>query len=68
MTRNVGDPERIVRAIAGIALILCAVLLPLPLVARATAFGGMGVYLLVTSLAGTCLGYKLMGRSTCARG
>jgi len=40
-------------------------LAPLPLVVRVPAFGVLGAYMLVTALAGTCLGYKLMGRSTC---
>lgn len=49
-------------------MILCALLAPLPFLARVPAFGGLGAYMLFTSVAGTCLGYKLMGRSTCSKG
>jgi hypothetical protein len=65
MTRNVGNAERMVRAVAGMMMILCAVMAPLPLVVRVAAFGALGTYMLFTALAGTCLGYKLIGKSTC---
>ncbi|MBJ6759147.1 DUF2892 domain-containing protein [Myxococcaceae bacterium JPH2] len=65
MKRNVGNVERLFRALGGLALVTCAVMTPLPLAVRLVAFGGMGAYLLFTSLAGSCLGYALMGRSTC---
>lgn len=66
MRRNIGNSERVVRAVIAMAMIGCAFLAPLPLLVRAPVFGGLGTYLLVTALAGTCLGYKLMGKSTCA--
>ena len=65
MKRNVGNAERALRGIAAVAMAACAVMAPLPLAVRLGAFGGLGGYLLISALAGTCLGYKLMGVSTC---
>ena len=48
-----------------LAMLSCSVMAPLPYAVRVPAFGLMGVYMLFTALAGTCLGYRLMGRSTC---
>jgi len=64
MTKNVGTMDRMARAIGGGAMIASAALAPvsLPLLLGGVAMGG---YLLATSLAGTCLGYLLMGKSTC---
>ena len=67
MKRNVGNWDRIVRALAGLAMLACAVMAPLPLVVRACGFGVVGGYLLCTALAGLCAGYALMGKSTCPR-
>ncbi len=63
MKRNVGNAERVMRALAAAALVTCAVLAPLALEVR---LGVLGAYLLFTALAGSCLGYRLTGRSTCA--
>ncbi|QSQ14146.1 YgaP family membrane protein [Myxococcus landrumensis] len=65
MKRNVGNVERLLRALGGLVLVVCAVMAPLPLAVRLAALGGLGVYLLFSALAGSCLGYALMGRSTC---
>jgi hypothetical protein len=65
MKKNLGTSDRWLRVLAASALLLCSFLAPLPLLVRAAGLGGVGVYLLFTALAGTCLGYKLMGRSTC---
>jgi hypothetical protein len=65
MTRNVGNTDRIARFIAVIPLITCSFLAPLPLPTRVVAFAVPAVYLLFTALKGTCLGYRLVGRSTC---
>lgn len=48
-----------------LALAVAAVFAPLAAPLRFGVFGGMAGYLLFTALAGTCLGYRLMGRSTC---
>ena len=65
MTRNVGNAERIARAVAAVALIVAAFVAPLPLAVRVGALGGMAAYMLFTALSGTCLGYRMRGYSTC---
>lgn len=65
MKRNVGNAERFVRAAGGSALLLCSAVAPVPWWARVFLMAGMGGYLLVSALAGTCLGYTLLGKSTC---
>jgi hypothetical protein len=65
MARNVGNFDRVARSIAVLPLIACSVLTPLPLVTRILAFALPAVYMLFTALKGTCLGYRLMGKSTC---
>lgn len=62
MSRNVGRFDRVLRAAAGVGMGVGAWFVTWPL---AVAFAGTGVYLLFTSVAGTCFGYRLMGRSTC---
>ena len=65
MQKNLGRGDRGARLIAVAALSTCAVFSPLPLFVRVAAFGGMAAYLLFTALFGTCLGYALLGKSTC---
>lgn len=65
MKKNVGHADRILRILGGTIMLSCSALAPLPLAVRLATFGALGVYLLFTALAGTCFGYKLMGRSTC---
>jgi DUF2892 family protein len=65
MEKNLGKSDRAVRVLAVCALSVCSVFSPLPLVLRVPAFGFMAVYLLYTVLSGTCLGYTLLGKSTC---
>jgi hypothetical protein len=65
MKRNVGTGERWLRALAGTAMLLGSLLAPWSLLVRVAGLGMMGVYLLFTALAGTCLGYRLIGRSSC---
>jgi hypothetical protein len=38
---------------------------PLPPEVRLPVFGLAGAYLLFNAISGSCLGYKLMGKSTC---
>ena len=61
---NLGNADRIARVIAAVVLFVLSFTLTLPLLAQ-LAMAVNGVYLLGSSLAGTCLGYKLMGVSTC---
>ncbi|WP_437933803.1 YgaP family membrane protein [Sorangium sp. So ce341] len=65
MRRNVGKMDRLFRGLSALALLACAWAAPLPLAARLGALGLTGLYLLFTALSGTCLGYALIGRSTC---
>jgi len=65
MKQNTATWDRIFRAVAGIGMIVGAVVAPLPWLVRALGLGGGGAYLLATALAGSCLGYKMMGISTC---
>lgn len=64
MKRNVGSSDRALRGLGALAMLLCAFLAPLQMAAR-VGLGATGAYLLFTALAGTCLGYRLMGLSTC---
>jgi Protein of unknown function (DUF2892) len=64
MARNLGSADRIGRVVAAVALFAGSILAPVPLLAQA-ALALAGVYMLGSSLVGTCLGYKLMGVSTC---
>ncbi|AKF85254.1 hypothetical protein MFUL124B02_10790 [Myxococcus fulvus 124B02] len=57
--------ERFFRALGGLMLVTGAAMAPLSLTIRLAVFGALGVYLLFSALAGSCLGYALMGRSTC---
>ena len=46
-------------------MVSCSIFAPLGLGVRIAALGVSGVYMLLTALGGTCLGYRLMGVSTC---
>lgn len=67
MKKNVGGSDRALRVLGAAAMLMVAVMSPWPLAVRVAGFGAMGMYLLFTAVAGTCLGYRLMGRSTCPR-
>jgi hypothetical protein len=65
MKQNLGSTDRWLRTLGGTAMLVCSVEAPLPLLLRVTALGGLGVYFLFTAVAGSCLGYKLLGKSSC---
>jgi hypothetical protein len=65
MKRNIGTADRIARGIGALGMFTCAMMAPLSLGVRLATFSLPAVYLLFTALAGTCLGYSLMGKSTC---
>ena len=65
MKQNAANWDRVLRAVAGFGMLTCAVFAPLPLLVRVLALGGGGVYMLGSALMGSCLGYKMMGISTC---
>lgn len=64
MSKNLGNLDRTMRVVGAIVSFVLAFTLPVPLIAQ-IAIGLNGVYLLGSSLVGTCLGYKLIGVSTC---
>ena len=61
---NVGTLDRAARGLAAALSVAAAIALPLSL-PWAIGLGAMGVYLLGSALVGSCLGYRLMGKSTC---
>ena len=64
MKHNVGSLDRILRLLLGIAMLVSIVVVHLSL-PIASVIGVTGGYILLTGLAGSCLGYRMMGRSTC---
>ena len=64
MVHNLGSADRIARVVGAVALFAAAVAAPVPFLAQ-LALALTGVYMVGTSLVGTCLGYKLIGVSTC---
>ncbi len=64
LTQNLGNADSAFRAIAAVALLTASFIAPVPLMA-AVGLALTGVYMIGTSLVGTCLGYKLIGVSTC---
>ena len=59
MTNNVGPIDRILRIVAGLALIIATVMGALPV------WGYIGVVPLVTALIGWCPAYTILGIRTC---
>ena len=66
MKQNAATWDRALRAMGGAVMIACSVFAPLPLLVRVLALGVGGAYMIGTALAGACLGYKMMGISTCS--
>ena len=65
MKKNVGSIDRAARALGALGAIVGAFVAPIEMAAR-VGLGATGAYMLFTALAGTCLGYRLLGRSTCS--
>ena len=65
MTVNIGSIDRVLRIVAGLALIAWA-LGYIPGVA-ASVWGWIGVVPLITAFVGWCPAYSLVGLSTCPR-
>ncbi|MCX5746071.1 MAG: DUF2892 domain-containing protein [Proteobacteria bacterium] len=63
--KNLGTLDRMGRIVASLVMVIAAVALPWRAGIRLPVFLGLAGYMLMTSVAGTCLGYKLMGYSTC---
>lgn len=66
MKKNLGTMDRLVRTVFALAMLTCSVIAPLPFLLRVLALGGSGAYLLFSALAGSCVGYHLIGKSSCA--
>lgn len=66
MTRNVGSLDRLARAAAAVGFFAAAAIAPLSPALRFGVLLPLGLYVSFTALAGTCLGYRLMGKSTCS--
>jgi len=60
MSRNEGTVDRVLRVIAGLAL------LSLVFVGPQTMWGLVGIIPLITGLAGTCPIYSILGINTCS--
>jgi hypothetical protein len=67
MQQNLSRMDRVLRFVAAAVLAGGAWAAPLPWAVRSVGMGLSAVYLLFTAFAGTCLGYQLMGISTCPR-
>ena len=65
MKQNVGSMDRVGRGVAALLMATCAVMAPLPLPVRIAALALPALYMAFTALRGTCLGYRMMGISTC---
>lgn len=59
LPRNEGTADRVIRVIAGLAL------LSLVFVGPQTLWGLLGLIPLITGLVGSCPAYRLLGLSTC---
>jgi hypothetical protein len=61
MTQNIGNIERVVRAVVGLALIAIVFVGP------QTPWGWIGVVPLLTAVLGWCPPYALLGINTCRK-
>jgi len=66
MSKNVGNIDKVLRVIVGLALIAYAIPLGFPHTGW-NWVGWIGVIPLLTGLAGTCPLYSIVGVSTCPR-
>ena len=60
MTKNLGGIDRILRIVAGLALIILAA------AGTIGPWGWLGFIVMATGAVGICMPYKLFGFSTCA--
>ena len=66
MEKNLGMSDRAARGLGVLGLMACSLYSPLPALLRVPLFGVLAVYLLYTALSGICVGYALLGKSTCS--
>ena len=62
MTRNIGNGERVIRIVAGLAILSLAFIGP------KTPWAYLGLIPLATGLTGWCPPYRLLGINTCKEG
>ena len=67
MKKNLGSMDRAARSLAALGMLAGAWLLPLSLAGR-LGLGATALVVGMTALTGTCLGYRLLGLSTCPTG
>lgn len=65
MHKNVGTVDRVARGVMAMGMAVGVWVAPLELAPRVLIFGLGAAYVAFTALSGTCLGYRLMGKSTC---
>jgi hypothetical protein len=65
LRKNLASWDRVLRALAAVGLLVAAIMVPWPLAVRVAALGLPALYMALSSVFGACLGYRLMGRSTC---
>lgn len=64
MQKNLGSMDRAARGLVALGMVGAAWLAPLETMMR-IGLGATGAYLLFSAIGGTCLGYRVMGVSTC---
>lgn len=64
MKKNVGSLDRVARGLGASAMIVAALVAPWELWLR-IGVGATGAYVLLTAIVGACVGYRLVGLSTC---
>lgn len=67
MTKNLASWDRALRLGVGVALGVAAFAASIDWRLRVGLLGANAVYLLFTALSGTCVGYRLLGMSSCPR-
>ena len=64
MLKNVGNSDRIIRALMGMAMLAAFFMAPLDMIWRIVLAAG-GVIMLGTSMLGFCPIYQMLGMSSC---
>lgn len=64
MRKNLAGWDRGLRSLAAALMLVAAFEAPVSVTSRSLLVGS-ALYLLYSALAGTCFGYRLMGKSTC---
>lgn len=65
MNKNLAGWDRLGRVVVATAMLVAALVARVPWTVAVFALAVPAVYMAFTAVAGTCLGYRLMGYSTC---